>query len=46
VQPPGAVLPYEVQDEIARIAIRHDLLVYSDEIYDRLVYWQLPDADN
>ena len=36
--PTGAVLPPEAQDEIARIAVRHDLLVYSDEIYDRLVY--------
>jgi aminotransferase len=36
--PTGAVLPAEVQDEIARIAVRHDLLVFSDEIYDRLVY--------
>jgi aminotransferase len=36
--PTGAVLPHEVQDEIVRIAVRHDLLVYSDEIYDRLVY--------
>jgi len=36
--PTGAVLPDDVQDEIARIAERHDLLVYSDEIYDRLAY--------
>jgi aminotransferase len=36
--PTGAVLPHDVQDEIARIAVRHDLLVYSDEIYDRLTY--------
>jgi aminotransferase len=36
--PTGAVLPHEIQDEIARIAVRHDLLVYSDEIYDRLIY--------
>jgi aminotransferase len=36
--PTGAVLPAEVQDELARIAERHDLLVYSDEIYDRLAY--------
>ena len=36
--PTGAVLPDEVQDELARIAVRHDLLVYSDEIYDRLSY--------
>ena len=36
--PTGAVLPDDVQDELAAIADRHDLLVYSDEIYDRLVY--------
>jgi aminotransferase len=36
--PTGAVLPPDIQDEIARIAVRHDLLVYTDEIYDRLVY--------
>jgi aminotransferase len=36
--PTGAVLPDDVQDELASIAERHDLLVYSDEIYDRLAY--------
>jgi aminotransferase len=36
--PTGAVLPNAVQEELARIAERHDLLVYSDEIYDRLAY--------
>jgi aminotransferase len=36
--PTGAVLPDDVQDELARIAERYDLLVYSDEIYDRLAY--------
>ncbi len=36
--PTGAVLPPEIQDELAAIAVRHDLLVYSDEIYDRLAY--------
>jgi aminotransferase len=36
--PTGAVLPDEVQAELAAIAERHDLLVYSDEIYDRLAY--------
>ncbi len=36
--PTGAVLPDGVQDELARIAREHDLLVYSDEIYDRLAY--------
>ncbi|MEO5704107.1 MAG: aminotransferase class I/II-fold pyridoxal phosphate-dependent enzyme [Candidatus Limnocylindrales bacterium] len=36
--PTGAVLPDAVQDELARIAERHDLLVFSDEIYDRLAF--------
>ena len=36
--PTGAVLPDAVQDKLAAIAERHDLLVYSDEIYDRLAY--------
>ncbi|HTK46210.1 MAG TPA: aminotransferase class I/II-fold pyridoxal phosphate-dependent enzyme [Patescibacteria group bacterium] len=36
--PTGAVLPPDVQQELAAIAERHDLLVYSDEIYDRLAY--------
>jgi len=36
--PTGAVLDDAVQDELARIAGEHDLLVYSDEIYDRLAY--------
>jgi aminotransferase len=36
--PTGAVLDDAVQDELARIVERHDLLVYSDEIYDRLAY--------
>ena len=40
--PTGAVLPDDVQDELAAIAERHDLLVYSDEIYDRLAYGVVP----
>jgi aminotransferase len=36
--PTGAVLPPDIQRELASIAERHDLLVYSDEIYDRLAY--------
>ncbi|HEY7735328.1 MAG TPA: aminotransferase class I/II-fold pyridoxal phosphate-dependent enzyme [Candidatus Limnocylindrales bacterium] len=36
--PTGAVLPDDVQDALADVADRHDLLVYSDEIYDRLAY--------
>jgi aminotransferase len=36
--PTGAVAPREVMLEIAKIAEQHDLIVISDEIYDRLVY--------
>jgi aminotransferase len=36
--PTGAVLGPETLQALADIAIRHDLLVVSDEIYDRLVY--------
>jgi aminotransferase len=36
--PTGAVLDIERLQAIADIALRHDLLVVSDEIYDRLVY--------
>jgi aminotransferase len=36
--PTGAVLSHETLVALAEIAARHDLLVVSDEIYDRLVY--------
>ncbi|MCQ3938131.1 MAG: pyridoxal phosphate-dependent aminotransferase [Chloroflexi bacterium] len=36
--PTGAVAPRETLLEIGKIAEEHDLLVVSDEIYDRLVY--------
>jgi aminotransferase len=36
--PTGAVASHETLSEIARIAEKHDLIVISDEIYDRLVY--------
>jgi aminotransferase len=36
--PTGAVMPRERMLEIAAIAEKYDLLVFSDEIYDRLVY--------
>jgi aminotransferase len=36
--PTGAVLDRDELEAIARIAEEHDLVVYSDEIYDRLVY--------
>jgi aminotransferase len=36
--PTGAVMPREALLRIAAIAEKHDLLVFSDEIYDRLIY--------
>ncbi|MBN2387796.1 MAG: pyridoxal phosphate-dependent aminotransferase [Anaerolineales bacterium] len=36
--PTGAVAEREVLLEVAKIAEEHDLIVLSDEIYDRLVY--------
>ncbi|MDM8526710.1 aminotransferase class I/II-fold pyridoxal phosphate-dependent enzyme [Anaerolineales bacterium HSG24] len=36
--PTGAVLERETLEEIAKVAQKHDILVISDEIYDRLVY--------
>ena len=36
--PTGAVLERQTLEAIARVAQKHDILVISDEIYDRLVY--------
>ncbi len=36
--PSGAVYSREVLEQVAALAVRHDLLVLSDEIYSRLVY--------
>jgi len=36
--PTGAVASLETLTEVARIAEKHDLIVISDEIYDRLVF--------
>ena len=36
--PTGAALDRHELEAIARVADEHDLIVYSDEIYDRLVY--------
>ncbi len=36
--PTGAVASRETMEALAKVAQKHDLLVISDEIYDRLVY--------
>lgn len=35
--PTGALYPKEVLEEIVKVAREHDLIIFSDEIYDRLV---------
>ena len=35
--PTGAVYPREILEQIAKLAREHDLIVFSDEIYDRLL---------
>ncbi|MDO4272532.1 MAG: aminotransferase class I/II-fold pyridoxal phosphate-dependent enzyme [Eubacteriales bacterium] len=35
--PTGAVYPREVLEQIVQIAREHDLIIFSDEIYDRLI---------
>ena len=36
--PTGAIIPGDVLDAVARIAIRHNLIVISDEVYDRILF--------
>jgi len=36
--PTGAVYPRAVLEQIARVAERHGLVVFSDEIYDQMLY--------
>ena len=36
--PTGAMIPRETLKEIAALALRHDLWIVTDEIYERLVY--------
>ena len=36
--PTGSVYPNEVLNRIIQLAAEHDLIVYSDEIYDRILY--------
>ncbi|GBG96832.1 pyridoxal phosphate-dependent aminotransferase [Lactococcus termiticola] len=35
--PTGILYPKPVLEEIAKLALEHDLIIFSDEIYDRLV---------
>lgn len=36
--PTGAVYPKEILDKIVGLAVEHELVIFSDEIYDRILY--------
>lgn len=36
--PTGAVYPKEVLQEIVDLAVEHELIIFADEIYDRIIY--------
>ncbi len=36
--PTGTVIPRRILEQIAEIAIRHDIMVMSDEIYEHIIY--------
>jgi alanine-synthesizing transaminase len=36
--PTGAVYPKELLNQLVSLAEQHDLIIYSDEIYDRILY--------
>lgn len=36
--PTGSVYPKEILEQIVELARQHDLIVYSDEIYDKILY--------
>ena len=36
--PTGAVYPQEILESLTQLAREHDLIIYSDEIYDKILY--------
>lgn len=40
--PTGAVYPKEILEEIAKIAVENDLIIFADEIYDQIIYDEVP----
>ena len=36
--PTGAVYPREILEDIVKIAVENDLIIFSDEIYDHIIY--------
>ncbi len=42
--PTGSILPGDLLDKIADIARRHNLVVISDEVYDRIAFTEPPES--
>lgn len=40
--PSGAILTRKTLEAVAEVVLRHDILVISDEIYEQLVYGEIP----
>ena len=40
--PTGAVYPKEILEGIAKIAVENNLIIFSDEIYDQIIYDDVP----
>jgi len=36
--PTGALYPQEILEQIVQIAVQHDLIIFADEIYEKIVY--------
>lgn len=40
--PTGAVYPKELLQKIVDLAVEHELIIFADEIYDRIIYDEVP----
>ena len=40
--PTGAIYPKELLEQIVKLAVEHDLIIFADEIYDKIIYDDVP----
>ena len=40
--PTGAIYPKELLEQIVKLAVEHDLIIFADEIYDKIIYDDIP----
>lgn len=40
--PTGAIYPKELLEQIVKLAVEHDLIIFTDEIYDKIIYDDIP----